>query len=293
MIAYDQSLTVELWNRVFDLLPIEDILVLEGTSRRMKELKDQYCRSIFSLSKVVTPFLETDSDMLKFENLMKKTNAVISGSTALQFFDRTFYPNADLDLYFESKHLDAWKAQVIAFGYVRVPKDEKKPTIEDDGGYPGFAEIETLETFSHKVTKKVIQLMATKALPIRAILDYHSTCVMNMITHDCAYSLYPVSTFIQRETVVCGPMNKKALTALEKYKRRGWTAVHAIRTENFQCAADELKMRRRRLGDDRCWMMKHKGEEKDNSGNNITWLIRLTKYAKTERFVPRMEVKEY
>jgi hypothetical protein len=120
---------------------------------------------------------------------------------------------------------------------------------------------------------------------------------MNMLTHNRAYSFYPVSTFIDRETVVCGPTNEKGLEALDKYKRRGWTIVHGIRSENIQCAADELKMRTRWVGDNRCWVI-DLDEPKGNMdrsdfhySKNISWRIRLTKYAKTDKFVPKMEIK--
>lgn len=124
------------------------------------------------------PFLEREGDIIELLSLMKKTNAVISGSTALQFFDRTIFQNADLDLYFEAKHLDCWKAQLIAFGYCLVPEEKKgsqTSVIEDIYGYPTFEEIATLQSFKHKDKNKVIQLMATKASPMRAILDFHSS----------------------------------------------------------------------------------------------------------------------
>ena len=38
-------------------------------------------------------------DPVTFRSLMARTRMVISGSFALQFFDRTFYPESDLDLY--------------------------------------------------------------------------------------------------------------------------------------------------------------------------------------------------
>ena len=38
-------------------------------------------------------------DPLSFRSLMARTHMVISGSFALQFFDRSFYSNSDLDLY--------------------------------------------------------------------------------------------------------------------------------------------------------------------------------------------------
>lgn len=124
----------------------------------------------------------------------------------------------------------------------------------------------------------------------------NEACVMNMITHASAYSLYPVCTFIERQTLVCGAIHEKATNALDKYNRRGWTAVHAIPIENFQSAADELKMRTRWLGDNRCWIIKVKGEKNDSTmdieGNNISWRIRLIKYDETDKFVPKMDFKD-
>jgi len=125
------------------------------------------------------PFFDTDSHVIDFANMMERTNAVISGSTALQFFERTIYRNADLDLYFEVKHLELWKTHIVSFGYELVPKKDNtsstESVIEREIGYPSFQEIEALESFQHKVTKKVIQLMGTKGSPIRAILDFHSS----------------------------------------------------------------------------------------------------------------------
>jgi hypothetical protein len=171
------SLSVELWYKIFDLLLIEDILALERTSRRMKILKEQYYTSVFRISRVVMPFVETANDVQVFVQTMKATNALISGSTALQFFDRTRYQDADLDLYFEAKYIDVWKAQIVAFGYSWIPKiASRAPEVEFVlSEYPGFEEIESVESFKHGSTNKVVQLMATKASPIRAILDFHSS----------------------------------------------------------------------------------------------------------------------
>jgi hypothetical protein len=116
----------------------------------------------------------TEDNVREFVKMMKETHAVISGSTALQFFDRTIYQRADLDLYLDSRYLGVWKSKVFGFGYKLVPRVERKET-PSDSGYPCFEEIDTLDSFKHEGTNKVIQLMATKASPVRAILDFHSS----------------------------------------------------------------------------------------------------------------------
>jgi hypothetical protein len=116
----------------------------------------------------------TEDNVREFVKTMRETHAVISGSTALQFFDRTIYQGADLDLYLDSIYLGIWKSKVLAFGYKLVPRVEGTET-PDDSGYPCFEEIDTVDSFKHEGTNKVIQLMATKASPVRAILDFHSS----------------------------------------------------------------------------------------------------------------------
>ena len=53
-------------------------------------------RRAYNVNKHLARFF---SDPLSFRSLIAKTRMVISGSFALQFFDRTRYPGSDLDLY--------------------------------------------------------------------------------------------------------------------------------------------------------------------------------------------------
>lgn len=65
--------------------------------RAMKE----YTRRAFDIQKHFTRFF---TDPITFRCLQARTLAVVSGSNALQFLDRTVYPNSDLDLYVSSRH---------------------------------------------------------------------------------------------------------------------------------------------------------------------------------------------
>jgi hypothetical protein len=49
---------------------------------------------------------------------------------------------------------------------------------------------------------------------------------MNFITYEAAYSLYPGPTFDHRITLTSGEVGESQITAIAKYKRRGWTATH-------------------------------------------------------------------
>ncbi|EIW78042.1 hypothetical protein CONPUDRAFT_146097 [Coniophora puteana RWD-64-598 SS2] len=65
-----------------------------------------------------------------------------------------------------------------------------------------------------------IQVMEAQISPFTAILSFHSTCVMNLIAFDCAYSLYPIATFGTRETLLT--RENVDSTLVSKYRRRGW-----------------------------------------------------------------------
>ena len=59
----------------------------------------------FNLTRLVCSFFPGEQ-VLSFQNMLKTTGGIISGSTALQFLDRTQYSVVDLDLYINQCHID-------------------------------------------------------------------------------------------------------------------------------------------------------------------------------------------
>jgi len=68
-----------------------------------------------------------------------------------------------------------------------------------------------------------VQLVTTSTSPVHSILCFHTTCVMNFITFEGAYSLYPRATFSAHEAITIGKITIRDLVALEKYTTRGWS----------------------------------------------------------------------
>lgn len=67
------------------------------------------------------------TDPIAFRSLQAKTNTLVSGSNALQFLDRTFYPEADLDLYTHPGHSsEVAQFLVEAQGYVYTPREPQE-----------------------------------------------------------------------------------------------------------------------------------------------------------------------
>ena len=72
------------------------------------------------------------------------------------------------------------------------------------------------------VAAKKIQIVTSQTVPLHCILGFHSTTVMNFITWNKAYSLYPWTTFALRIGVVTKNTTDPVIRCLEKYSERGW-----------------------------------------------------------------------
>lgn len=58
-----------------------------------------------------------------------------------------------------------------------------------------------------------------------AYVKYQKACVMNFITYDTAYSLYPWATFEERQNLALVNTDGPARQCLAKYARRGWSTL--------------------------------------------------------------------
>jgi len=123
---------------------------------------------------------------------------LISGSTALQFFDRSFYPDSDLDIYVEHLYADRIAYWLLSIGYEFVPR--KQQTKDFRIGYQeihqdtphhlhGFFPPESTGYFGKGVSEvydfrkshpdRKIQLITSYHSPLEVILNFHSSeCIV-------------------------------------------------------------------------------------------------------------------
>ncbi|KAM5537361.1 hypothetical protein V8D89_008880 [Ganoderma adspersum] len=141
--------------------------------------------------------------------------------TTSQHLDGTYHPNSNLDLYvLPNDILLVLGAYLLCQGYIYVPKEwQQEDFLEDtqhvlatldvipdieDKDTPNYRSksICTVYTFQHHVTDKdvrSVQVIVPRVSPLHSILAFHSTCIMNIITYNAAFSLYPYATFNRRE----------------------------------------------------------------------------------------------
>jgi hypothetical protein len=104
--------------------------------------------------------------------------------------------------------------------------------------------------------------MSSASLPIWSILmGFHSTVVVNVISWNKAYSIFPDATFLERETFVLLPLDDSSKKAIVKYGERGWK--NWTSSENQR--PDEKELPRslapkptdqfRRVGDTKTWIV--------------------------------------
>ncbi|KAG1862865.1 hypothetical protein C8R48DRAFT_708701 [Suillus tomentosus] len=192
------------------------------------------------------------SEPLNFRSLQARTGTLIAGSNALQFLDRTFYPKSDMDLYVHPGHVREVLDYLVEREGYRFKPDSTQPqdyreivsdewdgtrirdeSLEDDELllYYQIRGVESVLTIEKRGPDGLlkIQIIACETSPFDAIINFHSTCVMNFITFDAAYSLYPVATFEKRETLsVWRARPLHDLTVVIKYGERGFAWISTL-----------------------------------------------------------------
>jgi hypothetical protein len=85
-----------IYDVVFSQADTSTILYLQRTCRQARLAATDYLARAFNINRHLSRFF---SDPKAFRSLQARTATVISGSGALQFFQRDVYPESDLDLY--------------------------------------------------------------------------------------------------------------------------------------------------------------------------------------------------
>ncbi|KAN0073809.1 hypothetical protein V8E55_012063 [Tylopilus felleus] len=232
------------YDLVFSCLSPRSLIRFALTCRDVYLAVAEFKTRAFNINRHLSRYF---TDPIAFRSLQARTNTLISGSNALQFLDRTFYPEADLDLYTHPGHsFEVTQFLVKAQGYRYVPresqvKDWKMATNAERDltarrvqiresplhWYPTthIRAVWSFEKTGSNEERLIVQIIEAWSSPLESILGFHSTCVMNLISSDAAYSLYPIATFENRSTLVL-PSPRSSTAAMQKYAKRGWRVYY-------------------------------------------------------------------
>jgi hypothetical protein len=101
---------------------------LLATCRSINAEVSAYMRRAFSINRILEPYFQSPD---AFRILQSQTDTLISGSAALQFFDRSFYPESDLDLYVDLSYAKAVVTFLKQDGYSFRPSAHQYASPED------------------------------------------------------------------------------------------------------------------------------------------------------------------
>ncbi|KZP15441.1 hypothetical protein FIBSPDRAFT_795421 [Athelia psychrophila] len=244
----------EITDAILESSGVLEIFSFRRTCRLGKRAVDSYNGRAFNVNRNLLRFFD---DPESFRALQERTNTLISGSFALALLDRTVYPESDLDLYTHPGFARVVSEWLHGEGYQLIRRGEevdweetvvdnwRNLTRPDQGQEDDAPDMEPYDSSfpeAHAVYNwnrdgRTVQIISCTRCPFAAILGFHSTVVLNFISHRASYSLYPKATFAQRTGIPLEPVTDRQELALQKYKTRGWNIERSFtwdRTSDFQ-----------------------------------------------------------
>lgn len=210
---------LELFGYLLSFLKAQDIAHLAQTGVSIRDTTRTYHERTFDVDRYLT---RSFARPIEFREMQQHTGALVSGSTALQLFERTTYHGSDLDVYVERRYSPAavrfvrdreqylLKTTKHCVNVLEEPLSDMVNRVSyDDYVAKGISEVLTFVNDDRHV-----QVIIAERSPMEIILNFHSStlagpdqihtlnsqpaCVMNLFTHHTAYSLFPRHTFVKK-----------------------------------------------------------------------------------------------
>lgn len=193
--------------------PPHYIFVISRLSWLLRGICQFYCAKAWDIDK---HFRKWFYDPRAFRSALGTCGGVVSGSQALQFFERTSYQLSDLDIYIRPEGSNALVTWLIKEGYtlehtsddytlVEPPRDE---SATDTLSAPLSAQMEVIHNlvrnFGEPGQVNRIQVVVVSIDPTQYILNnFHSSMFLKKITFLlpglCLYSIQRLSSILLRK----------------------------------------------------------------------------------------------
>ena len=190
-----------LYGNIFAHCSPRSLLRFRRVSRAAQQAVQDYMDRAFNVNKHLSRYFR---DPLAFRSLQARTAAIVSGSFALQFFDRTYYPESDLDIYThpERSLLDVG-LYLQSEGYTFEPyswqqgrwrdevdqlctrmnahvdalenEDEVSELYDMKGTRAVYTFVRDPAPGAPAATTRKVQIIVARSTPLRALLDFHSS----------------------------------------------------------------------------------------------------------------------
>ncbi|KAK7014468.1 hypothetical protein VNI00_019346 [Paramarasmius palmivorus] len=265
---------------IFCDLSAKDLLNYSKVNRAARNAVKAFYKRALRVENVLSRYFD-DDELRRFRILRYTTGCLVSGSTALSFFERQTFPESDLDLYVDYRFAIFISDFLLSSGYVFEPfRTERKRQAkniasaleamdrrivheeQENEAIEGFGEYITsgiMDVFSFVRDGKKVQIIATggprNPSPLDVIFMFHSTVVMNIIAYSHAISFFPKATFIDHVSVVNETRSYRADQdpPRAKYAERGWKIRKDIDAISFLDRNTVFGISDRYVGDRKCW----------------------------------------
>ncbi|KAK5631805.1 hypothetical protein RRF57_007519 [Xylaria bambusicola] len=208
---------------IFRYLDTKSILSLCRTSSAFRGDIYSY---LWDINKKLERFFRNPT---AFRTALGRADGLIGGSFALQFFANRFWPESDLDINLR----DGEGVEILGNYLIEVEGYEMVRNQDIEIDYEHFARLNNIKkiiTFTKyrdnsngSSPELKVQLVATENHPIAAILGtYYTSCIVNFISWNKAYCIFPRATLLYGETVPLIEPCDYDVALHNKYSKRGW-----------------------------------------------------------------------
>ncbi|CAD0112569.1 unnamed protein product [Aureobasidium uvarum] len=223
-------------------LPIKDIIALTHTCRALEPLYQKLVSNgAWDINKRLEKFVK---DPRGFRKRLAELDGIISGGFALQFMDRVEWNGSDLDVCVQvGENADAFcRYMEEVEGYDLASRKVGKYAWTHVDMYDKVVDGEFVR----------LEIILTHKHPIHSTLSTYTTALVNAITGNHAYCVFPNATFIKRQTYPTRiPDYFNGVILTQKYKDRGWEFIQRIPKKKR--VTEELDLGYRRIGDKHTW----------------------------------------
>ena len=188
-----------IYDIVFSCLSLRSLVQVALTCHAARKAVAAYKTRAFNVNRHFSRYF---TDPIAFRSLQARTNTLISGSNVLQFLDKTFYPEADLDLYTHPGHSFEVAQFLVAEGYRYAPRESQEqdwkeaikynwdgtqrraiPQEGTDRVYPRreIRAVWTFEKTGKDEERLTVQIVEASSSPVESILGFHSSASSSVL----------------------------------------------------------------------------------------------------------------
>ncbi|THG92457.1 hypothetical protein EW026_g8454 [Hermanssonia centrifuga] len=254
-----------IFDLIFNVCSPATFLLFSRTCRIAYAAVHSYIKRAFNINRHLSQYF---LDPLAFRSLQARTSTLVSGSSALQFFNRLTYDDSDLDIYVPLKSRQEVGRWILGQGYTFKPNSVQHKDLDvaleevhnDLNVYYTLSGVSSVFTFKkrseHDPGRELqVQVIVASQAPMEVILNFHSSVVLNLIAWDTAYSLYPHATFERRLSLfLLG--RKRDESAIQKYENRGWKMLYDIPLRDPTHVSPDFTFAPRWIGDGHSWTIR-------------------------------------